>query len=161
MPRDWRTGFKVQRRIVTVSVSRHHNINWSCDKNKNDDRCKNIKINNRCTNINNAMLDIECHSTSSFIVPTLLQPSPQQAGKSLPGPDERPRLLLRPRIHRHMITTPCKLVFSMFNIRSVNKKMDMVKQLMVDTDTDILCLTDTWHEDADAVCIKQFRQDGL
>ena len=123
----------------------------------------NVNINNRRTNINinNATLDIERRSTPSFIVPTLLQPAPQQAEKSSPGHDERPRLPLRPRIHRHVITAPGKLVFSTFNIRSVNKKVDAVKQLIVDTDTDILCVTEICHEDADAVCIKQFLQDGL
>ena len=40
----------------------------------------------------------------------------------------------------------------------VKKKVDAVKELMGDTRTDILCLTETWPEDSDAVCIKHVHQ---
>ena len=43
----------------------------------------------------------------------------------------------------------------------MNKKVDEIKQLQLATGADILCLTETWHEDFDAVSIKRLRSEGL
>ena len=42
---------------------------------------------------------------------------------------------------------------------SLNTKADEIKQLLSETGTYILCLTETWHEDYDAVSIKRLRSD--
>ena len=47
------------------------------------------------------------------------------------------------------------------NSLSINNKIDDVKELMIDTKTDVLCLTETLHEDCGAICIKSLRRDGF
>ena len=43
----------------------------------------------------------------------------------------------------------------------MNHKVDAVRQLCSDTGTHVLCLTETWNEDSDAISIKKLRADGL
>ena len=43
---------------------------------------------------------------------------------------------------------------------SFNNKVDVVKQLRIDVGTDVLCLTETWHKDGDAVPIRWLRCEG-
>ena len=43
------------------------------------------------------------------------------------------------------------------NIRSVNNKIDDVRDLVQDRNIDVLTLCETWHEDADCVTIKRLR----
>ena len=43
----------------------------------------------------------------------------------------------------------------------MNHKVDAVQQLRSDTRTPVLCLTETWHEDSDAIGINKLRADGL
>ena len=60
------------------------------------------------------------------------------------------------------ISTPLQwLTCGTLNVRSIGTKFDAIKQLRVDTRTDILCLSETWHEDFDSVPIKRLRSEGL
>ena len=43
----------------------------------------------------------------------------------------------------------------------MNHKVDAVRQLCSDTETHVLCLTETWHEDSDAISIQKLRADDL
>ena len=69
--------------------------------------------------------------------------------------------LIRPRLRRHLGSKLHQLLCATLNIRSLNKKVEEVRRLRVDTGTDILCFTETWHEDYDAVPIKPLRSEGL
>ena len=64
-------------------------------------------------------------------------------------------------IARHDAVQPRRLTFGTLNVRSLNNKVDIVKQFRVDVGTDVLCPTETWHEDADAVPIRRLRCEGL
>ena len=64
-------------------------------------------------------------------------------------------------IARHDAVQPRRLTFGTLNVRSLNNKVDVVKQLRIDGGTDVLCLTETWHEDGDAVPIRRLRCEGL
>jgi len=37
---------------------------------------------------------------------------------------------------------------------------DIINQLLQNTGTDVLCLTETWHEDSNATCIRRLRSQG-
>ena len=48
----------------------------------------------------------------------------------------------------------------MQGVRSLNNRTDVINQLIQDTGTDVMCLTETWHEDSDAACIRRLRTRG-
>ena len=74
--------------------------------------------------------------------------------------DERDKLV-RPRIARHAIPREYKMQLSCLNIRSVNNKIDDVRDLVQDRNIDVLTLCEPWHEDADCVTTKRLRSLGF
>jgi len=52
---------------------------------------------------------------------------------------------------RHVGLPLPQLKFSTFNVRSLRNKVDATSHLFTTHGIDILCLTETWHEDADDV----------
>ena len=54
-----------------------------------------------------------------------------------------------------------RLSYATLNIRSVNNKIEDVRQLMIDRKLNILALTETWHEDSDCSTIKRLRSLGI
>ena len=71
------------------------------------------------------------------------------------------RILVRPRILRHAMQPDLRLSYDTLNIRSVNNKIEDVRQLMIDRKLNILALTETWHEDSDCSTIKRLRSLGM
>ena len=72
-----------------------------------------------------------------------------------------PPSLVCTRTERHTDSKPHRVECATLNIRSLNKKAEAIKQLLSDTGTDILCLTETWYEDYDAVSLKRLRSKGF
>ena len=70
-------------------------------------------------------------------------------------------VLLHPHIDRHTNSKLHRRTCGTLNVRSIAMKVDAIKQLRVDTGTDILCLTETCHEDFDSEPIKRLRSEGL
>ena len=54
-----------------------------------------------------------------------------------------------------------RLTYDTLNIRSVNNKIEDVRQLMIDRKLNILALTETWHEDSACSTIKLLRSLGM
>ena len=64
---------------------------------------------------------------------------------------------------RHVGLPPPQLNFATFNVRSLRHKVDATRDLLLDQrrPIDIICLTETWHEDPDDVPIRRLRADGF
>jgi len=61
---------------------------------------------------------------------------------------------------RHVNLPPRQLKFGTFNVCSLRNKVDGVQDILTDYDVDILCLTETWHEDIDDVPLRRLRTAG-
>ena len=53
------------------------------------------------------------------------------------------------------------LRYGTLNVRSINNKVVAVRDLLKDKNVNLLSVTETWHEDAEASCIKRLRSEGL
>ena len=64
---------------------------------------------------------------------------------------------------RRNISTPAArcLSFATLNVRSLNNRAGVVKNLMNENSIDVMLLTETWHEDNDASCIRLLRSYGF
>ena len=52
------------------------------------------------------------------------------------------------------------LMFTTLNVHLLNNQTDIINQLLHDTGTGVLCLTETWHENSNATCICRLRSQG-
>ena len=64
---------------------------------------------------------------------------------------------------RHVCLPPPQLNFATFNVRSLRNKVDATRDLLLDQrrPIDIICLTETWHEDTDDAPIRRLCADGF
>ena len=69
--------------------------------------------------------------------------------------------LIHPRIQRHTAQAVRQLRLGTLNIRSVNNKIDGVRDVISDNHLQILTLTETWHENSNCITIKRLRSLGL
>jgi len=75
----------------------------------------------------------------------------------------RPNLVEAPlgkSTHQRHSPVTRSLAFGALNVRSLNNRVDVITDLLKDTTTDVLCLTETCHEDSDAVPIQRLRASG-
>ena len=57
--------------------------------------------------------------------------------------------------------TTSRLLLGALNVRSLNNKVDAVRDLFNSRQVDVVCLCGTWHENSDAVPIARLRTNGL
>ena len=71
------------------------------------------------------------------------------------------RHLIKPKVKRHSVTPKRCVSLATWNARSINNKVEEVKQLFDDHGLHILALTETWHESYDAFTIKRLSNMGF
>jgi len=54
-----------------------------------------------------------------------------------------------------------QLNFGVLNVCSLGNKVEAVKTLIDDHEIDVMCLTETWHEDSDSPPIRRLRAHGF
>ena len=81
-------------------------------------------------------------------------PDASAGSVSRPLPTER---------QRHVGLPPPQLNFATFNVRSLRNKVDAIRDLLLvqRRPIDIICLTETWHEDTDDLPIRRLRANGF
>ena len=69
--------------------------------------------------------------------------------------------LVVPVLCRHTTAASCDLRCATLNIRSLTNKVNDVEMLWRECQLDLMCLTETWHEDADDVPLRRLRAGDL
>jgi len=83
---------------------------------------------------------------------------------SMSSPAQRPRRHLStfsPAGRHALCADTTRVTFGSLNVCSLNNKVDAIRQLMDEYMIDVMCLTETWHENSDALPIKRLRSHGL
>ena len=68
---------------------------------------------------------------------------------------------MHPKVKRHANILQRRITCGTLNIRSLNNKVEAVKGVRLESGLDNICLTETWHDDYDAVPIKRWHSEGL
>jgi len=72
------------------------------------------------------------------------------------------KLYAVPSAGRHSACpTTSRLVLGALNVRSLNNKVDAVRDLFNSRKIDVICLCETWHQNSDAVPIRHLRTYGF
>ena len=77
------------------------------------------------------------------------QPSPRRSAN-----------IVEPVTQRHTGCIELLLRCGTLNVRSINNKVVAVRDLLKDKNIKLLAVTEAWHEDAEASCIKRLRSEG-
>ena len=65
-----------------------------------------------------------------------------------------------PRCDRHALSPSKCIMFGLFNIRSLNSKVDDLLELLRENKIDVLMVVETWH-DHDSISLRRLRSDGF
>ena len=57
--------------------------------------------------------------------------------------------------------TTSRLVLGALNVRSLNNKVDAVRDLFNSRKIYVICLSETWHENSDEVPVRRLRTHGF
>lgn len=105
-----------------------------------------------------------CDMEHAYRIPTRIscnRPSTKTRNNTSHRYDHQPRVLrCLPRCDRHLFQRSKKLSFGLYNIRSLNNKVEDLLHVIDEHQVDILMMVETWH-DPDSASINRLRAAGF
>ena len=169
-PSRRRTSRSAARRRSSSSVN-----NTSVSRSASSQRLDDVGDNDSQSSSSSASVQHE--TTASSWCPSSLSPDDQSPHSTQPTDDSASSTTTRATPHhrycdsqlhavpsagRHSTCpTTSRLVLGALNVRSLNNKVDAVRDLFNSRKIDVICLSETWHENSDAVPVRRLRTHGF